>query len=168
MSMQPEIKIFHKSQFIGKKIKTSFAADKTQELWQSFMPQRNKIKNSTGADLYSIEIYNDTGFFNSFNPNKEFEKWAAVPVSGFDEVPNGMEVLTIPEGLYAVFLYKRKASDAAKVYEYIFKTWLPNSDYKLDNRPHFAVMGEKYKNEDPGSEEEIWIPIKANDTLQSI
>jgi AraC family transcriptional regulator len=38
---------------------------------------------------------------------------------------------------------------------------LPNSNYHLDDRPHFEILGEKYKNADPGSEEEIWIPIKA-------
>ncbi len=37
---------------------------------------------------------------------------------------------------------------------------LPNSEYELENRPHFEVLGEKYKNNDPNSEEEIWIPIK--------
>lgn len=28
-------------------------------------------------------------------------------------------------------------------------------------QPHFEVLGEKYKDNDPTSEEEIWIPIKA-------
>jgi hypothetical protein len=26
--------------------------------------------------------------------------------------------------------------------------------------PHFEVLGDKYKNNDPSSEEEVWIPIK--------
>jgi len=30
----------------------------------------------------------------------------------------------------------------------------------LDDRPHFEVLGDKYKNADPDSEEEIWIPIR--------
>jgi AraC family transcriptional regulator len=30
----------------------------------------------------------------------------------------------------------------------------------LDNKPHFEIMGDQYKNEDPDSEEELWIPIK--------
>jgi AraC family transcriptional regulator len=38
--------------------------------------------------------------------------------------------------------------------------WLPNSAYALDDRPHFEALGEQYKNNDPNSEEEIWIPIK--------
>jgi AraC family transcriptional regulator len=37
---------------------------------------------------------------------------------------------------------------------------LPNLGYTLDDRAHFEVLGEKYKNNDPLSEEEIWIPIK--------
>jgi AraC family transcriptional regulator len=38
--------------------------------------------------------------------------------------------------------------------------WLPDSGFELDNRPHFAVMGEKYKRDDDASEEEIWIPVR--------
>jgi len=71
-----------------------------------------------------------------------------------------METITVPDGLYAVFLYKGPASAASNIYQYIFGTWLPNADFLLDDRPHFALMGEKYKNEDPSSEEELWIPIK--------
>jgi len=37
---------------------------------------------------------------------------------------------------------------------------LPNSDYELDNRPHFEILGKKYKNNSADSEEEIWIPVK--------
>jgi AraC family transcriptional regulator len=39
-------------------------------------------------------------------------------------------------------------------------TWLPSSDYVLDNRPHFEILGEKYKINDPESEEKIWIPVR--------
>jgi hypothetical protein len=30
----------------------------------------------------------------------------------------------------------------------------------LDDRPHFEVLGSKYRNNDPESEEETWIPTK--------
>lgn len=63
------------------------------------------------------------------------------------------------EGLYAVFDYKG-SSEVHKFIQYIYTSWLPNSEYKLDHRPHFEVLGEKYKNNDPNSEEEIWIPIQ--------
>ena len=46
------------------------------------------------------------------------------------------------------------------IFQYIFSEWIPQSDYSVDDRPHFEVLGAKYKNNDPDSEEEIWIPIK--------
>jgi AraC family transcriptional regulator len=154
------IELFPATKFIGKRVKMSLAVNRTQELWQSFMPQMGQIQNRSSSELFSVEIYDDTSFFEHFSPDKMFQKWAAVPVTHLDFIPNAMELLEIPKGLYAVFPYKGKASEAPKAYAYIFGTWIPNSDYLLDRRPHFAIMGEKYKNEDPDSEEELWIPIQ--------
>ena len=42
----------------------------------------------------------------------------------------------------------------------ILTKWLPHSNYNLDDRPHFNVLGDKYKNNDPDSEEDVYIPIK--------
>ena len=106
-----------------------------------------------------MQIYSP-GFFDHFSPEAEFEKWAAAEVEDFTMVPEGMEHVTLPEGMYAVFLYKGAASEAASTYRYIMGTWLEESDFILDHRPHFEILGEKYKNEDPSSEEEIWIPVK--------
>ncbi len=71
-----------------------------------------------------------------------------------------MDQLVIPEGLYAVFSYVGKPSEAQAFFKYIYGSWLPGSDYLLDNRPHFALMGKDYKGEDPDSKEEFWIPVK--------
>ena len=112
-----------------------------------------------GIELYSIEVY-PPSFFDPFDPEAEFEKWAALEVSDFKVVPEGMETLISPHGLYASFIHRGPASDGPITYGYIFRTWLPASAYQLDTRPHFAVMGEKYKKDQPDSEEDIWIPIK--------
>ncbi len=128
-------------------------------MWNSFMPKRKDIRNVVGTKFYSIEMY-DSSFFDNFNPDATFKKWAAVEVNEFQSVPKGMEKLTTPEGLYAVFLHQGPASDGPKTYQYIFNVWLPDSGYILDNRPHFAIMGERYKNNSPDSEEELWIPVK--------
>lgn len=74
-------------------------------------------------------------------------------------MPNEMETFTLTAGLYAVFDYKGSSADN-RIFQYIFGVWLPNSVYLLDDRPHFEVLGDKYKNADPDSEEEIWIPIR--------
>ncbi|HKI90049.1 MAG TPA: GyrI-like domain-containing protein [Draconibacterium sp.] len=157
--MQPRIEIIPEKKLVGKHITTSLAKNKTQQLWKSFMKQRSKINNTVGTEFYSLQCYPES-YFELFNPASEFEKWALIEVSNFDEVPKDMETYTLPEGLYAVFQYHGSASTADHTFRYIFETWLPNSIYKLDQRPHFEVLGEKYKNEDANSEEEIWIPIK--------
>lgn len=157
--MQPRIETLPETKLVGKRIRTSFAENRTGELWQSFMPERGRIRLSTGPELYAVDIFDGTDFFREFNPSREFEKWAAMQVSEYRDVPSGMETLTVPAGLYAVFHYRGKASEARETFQFIYGTWIPGSDYELDNRPHFALMGEKYRNEDPESEEEFWVPI---------
>ncbi|KLT70114.1 MULTISPECIES: GyrI-like domain-containing protein [Flavobacterium] len=157
--MEARIEIAAEKKLIGKYIAMSFLDNKTFQLWSSFMPHHKEIKNKIGTDLYSLEVF-PVGYFNEFDPKNDFEKWAAVEVSNFSEIPSGMEDLVIPSGLYAVFIHEGENTKAHKTYHSIFVEWLPNSTYTVDDRPHFAIMGEKYKKDDPNSEEEIWIPIK--------
>lgn len=158
-TMKPRIEVISEKKLIGKHLLMSFTNDKTGALWRSFMPGRKEILNNIGAELFSIEVY-DLQYFTDFNPAKEFEKWAAVEVTDPNTIPGEMESIILPGGRYAVFIHKGAASEGPKTYRYIFETWLPGSGFQLDHRPHFAIMGEKYKKDDPGSEEEIWIPIK--------
>lgn len=134
--------------------------NRTRELWQRFMPRRHEIQNDITADLFSLQVYDASFDFTEFNPNESFEKWALKEVSDFNYVPEGMETFLLTGGLYAIFIHQGSAAEAEKTFGYIFGKWLPKSGYALDNRPHFEVLGAKYKNNDPDSEEEIWIPIK--------
>lgn len=161
MSINPSIRTLDETKLVGMRVHMNFIANKTQELWQRFMPRKNEIKSKGSNELYSVKVYSSSTYFDQFNSATKFEKWAAVPVAGSEDTPPmDMESLVIPAGLYAVFPFKGMASEAPAMYQYILGTWLPNSTYELDHRPHFAVMGEKYKNNDPDSEEEFWIPIK--------
>ena len=143
---------------IGFSLKMSLANNKTFELWRKFMPRRKEIKNIIGNDMLSIQVYNKN--YDPSDQNAEFEKWAVLAVTEFENVPDEMETIILPEGKYAVFLHKGPASKGHQTFKYIFGTWLPNSGYRLDNRPHFEILGEKYKNNELDSEEEVWIPIK--------
>jgi len=158
--MYSRIEMLKEKQLVGKRLHMSFANNRTMELWQSFMPLLKKITNRKGKELYSAEVYPDL-FFNNYNVNTDFEKWAAVEVADDHDIPEGMDSLVFPAGLYAVFIHKGTADKGPETYRYIFVDWLPRSGFDLDNRPHFAVMGEKYKKYDDASEEEIWIPVKS-------
>jgi AraC family transcriptional regulator len=156
--MTPRIESLKEKKLVGKRLTMSLVNNKTGELWRKFMPKRRKITNNVSNDLISIQVYKPTHFAD-FKPTNEFEKWATVEVTNFESVSTEMETFSLAGGLYAVFDYKGSSNDS-NIFQYIFGTWLPTSDYFLDDRPHFEVLGDKYRNNDPNSEEEIWIPIK--------
>ncbi|UZR96141.1 GyrI-like domain-containing protein [Chondrinema litorale] len=157
--MQYRIETIQEKKLVGKYLTMSFANNKTGELWKSFMPLKNHIHNKVGTEMYSLQSY-PANFFVGFNPNAEFEKWALVEVENFNNMPEGLDSFTLKGGMYAVFVYKGYPAEAAPFFQNIFANWLPNSPYTLDIRPHFEILGSKYQNNSPESEEEVWIPIR--------
>lgn len=157
--MHPTIKKIREKKLAGKRLTMTFADNKTVDLWRSFMPRRKEIKNNVNNELISMQVYDASFSFSHFNPQAAFQKWAAVEVTDFRNIPDDMETFTLSSGLYAVFHYKGLNTDT-KIFEYIFSKWLPSSDYTLDQRPHFEILGEKYRNNDPLSEEDICIPLR--------
>lgn len=158
--MVSRIEILSEKKLIGKRLTMTMAENKTFELWRNFMPRRNEIIKSLSADLYSMQIYGESFDFQHFNIHLPFEKWAAMEVSDFAFIPEGMETYTLPSGLYVAFIHKGPATEGERTFRYIFETWIPQSPYSIDSRPHFEILGDKYKHDDPASEEEVWIPIK--------
>ncbi|WP_394747720.1 GyrI-like domain-containing protein [Spongiimicrobium salis] len=156
--MQPRIEQLQQKKLVGKRLSMSLVHNRTAELWAGFGPRIKEIGNRLSTDKISMQVY-DKLYYSHFNPTTAFEKWATVEVADFEAIPEGLEPFELMAGPYAVFDYKGSSSDPS-IFQYIFNTWLPNSGYTLDDRPHFEVLGDTYKNNDPQSEEEIWIPIK--------
>lgn len=160
MNIEPRIETLKEKKLVGRRISMKLSNNKTEELWKTFMPRRKEIINSLNTDLFSMQVYNKSLDFKNFNQETEFDKWAVAEVADFNTVPADMETFTLVGGLYAVFIHKGAPNAFMKTFHYIFETWLPNSNFILDNRPHFEILGEKYKHNSPSSEEEVWIPIK--------
>lgn len=157
--MDPRIEISEEKMFSGKKLVMTFDNNRTSELWKGFMPSARQLSDiRLGKEYYSIEVF-PVNYFKDFKPENKFEKWATVQIREGSEIPKGMDTLTSPKGMYAVFVHHGPASKGPETYNYIFREWLPNSGYEIDDRPHFAIMDDKYKHNEPDSEEEIWIPI---------
>ncbi|MEP7214284.1 MAG: GyrI-like domain-containing protein [Acidobacteriota bacterium] len=144
---------------VGIKIRTSIAENPNRELWQRFKPLARNIRGRESTDFYSVEVFDAATSFENFTPETQFEKWAAVDVSGLDDVPDEMEALTL-SGTYAVFLHTGLPSDFPATSEYIFGEWIPASAYVVDQRPHFEIMAADYLPDDAEATEEIYVPIK--------
>jgi AraC family transcriptional regulator len=136
--MKPRIEILNEKKLVGRRLTMSFADYKIVELWRTFSPRRKEINNNLTNDLISVVIY-EPNHFTDFKPTNEFERWAAVEVSTFDYVPTEMETIILQSGLYAVFDYKGLNTDNS-IFQYILGTWLPTSDYELDNRDNVSYI----------------------------
>lgn len=147
------------------RITTSLAAQETQKLWQQFKPMLKNIPGHVPRYFFSVAVYQDASYFNSFNIHSHFEKWAAVEVVNQVEMPPGVELMTLPGGLYAEFIHKGTPDKFAQTAAYIYSQWLPGSGYVLDNRPHFEIMDASYHPQDEQAEEKIYIPITLRNQL---
>ena len=136
----------------------SLAENRTAELWRKFMHRKKEIEVRVCDEVLSVNEY-PADYFSKFDPAKKFIKRAAVEVNEFPSLPEEMEAYILQEGLYAVFHYKGPGGDPS-IFQYIYGEWLPQSGYFLDDRPHFEILGAKYKNADADSEEEIYIPVR--------
>lgn len=155
--INPRIEELTAKKLVGISLRMSLVNNKTGQLWQSFMKRKSEITSRKSDELFSLQVYN-ANYFEEFNPNNEFTKWALAEVSDLNNIPIEMKTFELQSGKYAVFEYKGLNTDGS-IFHYIFSDWLPKSKFKLNNRPHFEVLGNKYKNNDYNSEEEIWIPI---------
>lgn len=157
-NIQPIIKSISPKLLVGMGLTTNLLENRIAELWQGFGPKQKHIRHQVSNDRISMVIYDET-YFTAFDPKNRFERWACVEVEKTEDLPNGLSEFELPGGMYAVFDYKGLSSDN-RIFQYIFNEWLPKSKYQIDTRPHFELLGDKYKNNDPNSEEEIWIPVK--------
>jgi AraC family transcriptional regulator len=156
MNIQPQIKTIAQIKLIGLSQDMSLIENKTFQLFNQFMIERKSLSPKNNL-IFCVKEYNKT-YFENFSPAASFNKWAAMELNNENDLPEKFKELIIPAGLYASFFHKGLNTDF-RIYDYIFREWLPQSPYKLDYRPHFEILGEKYKNNDPNSEEEILIPI---------
>lgn len=157
--LQARIRSCNEILLAGHVLEMSLIENRTRELWAGFGPVRRKIMGASPTELYSVEVYPGLEYFQSFNPQRSFRKWACVRIEDSAGLPKGVQTLLLPAGMYAVFLYRGSPEEVSGFYQQIFTEWLAQSKYQLDDRPHFAVMGENYRPGDPQSEEEIWIPV---------
>lgn len=161
MTVQPKIESLQQKTIVGMRMRLNFANFAVGSLWARFMPRCATVKNRIGKELFSLAVYPENFSFSKggFNAEIYFERWAGVEVESPKDMPDEMESLVVPAGLYAIFHYKGLNTDTS-IYEYIHGEWLPGSPYVLDTRPHFELLGEKYRNGDPNSEEDIYIPVR--------
>lgn len=143
----------------GLRIRMSFSEDRTSELWRNFRMRLAEFVDPAETELFSVRIYDRGTLFDRVSPDMKFDKWAAIEMRG-SAVPEGLEMITLPEGDYAVFSHRGLPSTAPQTFRYIYSQWLPSSGSVVDDKPHFEILPKGWEPTDPNAEETIWLPIK--------
>lgn len=140
----------------------TLANDTTVRLWKTLMPRRREISNRLTNDYISMQVYSKPGLriTEKFSPETRFDKWAAVEVADFSEVPDGMQTYLLGGGRYAVFLHRGPASQFLATLRFIYGEWLPASGYAVDDREHFEVLQEGWNPLDEQGQEHVFVPIR--------
>ncbi len=146
---------------IGVCAEASFATngEVTPRLAKQFMPRLKEVQNRKDSFRLSLQKYNNFNF-QTFGSTTPFEKWIGVEVADIDNIPAGMDTLEIPAGNCLVIDFEGSIPEFIKQWQYIHSTWLPASEFELDDRPHFERLSPDYNPMQEANEEEIWIPIK--------
>lgn len=156
MLLQPNIIEFPSKQLVGICLSTSLANDATVALWQAFMPTYVTLPWREKPMRYSLQEY-PVGYFDAFNPQRVFTKWALCEWEPNRDIPAGWQHYTLAGGQYAMF--NHRGTDTG-IFQRIFSEWLPGSGFALAQRPHFELFAPSYQRGDAMAEEVIAIPVE--------
>ena len=157
ITMEPVITTIDKVAVVGMEYHGQNKNKEITAMWGVFNEKCMVIPHLTGKRsaygvCFSDADYGTTGMFRYV---------AGLPVTAVDAVPEGMVSCTVPAGRYAVFTHCGTLATLDRTFDYIYGTWLPSSEYRLDaTRPDFEYYDERFTTgDDPASKFDIYIPI---------
>jgi AraC family transcriptional regulator len=88
-----------------------------------------------------------------------YTHWACVEINEMNSFEKDLHVLKFNGGKYLKFTHKGLSTDFLKTSYEIYAHWVPFYGFKIENRPHFQIMDERYKSDRIDSEEDLYIPV---------
>jgi AraC family transcriptional regulator len=124
------------------------------ELWEKFIPHIGKIPGQKGDVTYGI----------CCNPDGKggFEYIAGVEISKLDDLPEQYRWIEVQPQHYAVFEHKGPLTTLPQTFQYIWKTWLPQSAYEAADAPEFERYSADFNPQTGEGVLEIWLPLKSD------
>jgi len=155
--MQP--RFTHKDSFTvaGLTCQSTMSNNTIPQLWNRFHNSEKDYKNKLSECCYGVCYYVQ---MENMCPDTPYTYMAGMQVKSEADCPEGMEVRTVPACDYAVFEHKGALDTLQKTYDYIFREWLPGSEYEFVNQDDFEIYDDRFKYGQPESIMEIWIPVK--------
>lgn len=124
--------------------------------WNNLISNIDLLKNRIKPEKYYQMQYwldnQEVEFFYFF---------IALEVEDDLDLPMPFTIKEIPKQKYLKFLHKGKAADVGRTYDYIYNSYLPETEYKLPYTYNFEFYGPQSTDPyDENSISEIYIPIE--------
>jgi len=121
-------------------------------LWEKFIPEIGEIPGQKSEVTYGI----------CCNPDGKggFEYIAGVEISKLDDLPDKYRWVEVQPQHYAVFEHKGSLDTLPQTFQYIWKTWLPQSGHQAADAPEFERYSEDFNPKLNTGVLEIWLPLK--------
>ncbi len=136
-----------------------FGENKNQEvaqLWGEFNGKYNMV-NHRKADSPFIGLC----IMEPCTSDKfEFEYVSGLMVDSTADMNPSFVSRDVPASKYAVFTHKGPLTTLMGTYQYIFGDWASKTEYKVDEHLNFEWYDDRFKDNDPTSEFDIYVPIK--------
>ena len=133
---------------------TQDTTDGIPALWEKFIPHLGKIPGQKNEVTFGV-CCNADG-------KGGFEYIAGVEISKLDDLPEQYRWIEVQPQDYAVFEHKGSLDQLPETFQYIWKTWLPQSGREAADAPEFERYSADFNPATGDGVLEIWLPLKAD------
>jgi len=149
MTAQPQLIAKPAFTVVGLLLRTQPMSPEIPALWDKFVPRIGEIPHQPEGHV----SYGLMGRFDQ--ATGMFDYMAGNPVTQVDQLPSGMASWDLAANTYAVL--ETTLAGIGETMDYLFRTWLPVSEYQPVDAPSFERYGEAFSPENPVVE--IYAPV---------
>ncbi len=122
------------------------------EQWRDFGGRAGEIAAGTGELFYGV-CYNSDDEGN-------FDYMAGVEVTTDNNLPDGMDAVTVPPGRYIVFTHSGDIADFRKTAYTVWHKGLADADVTHRPAPDFELYDHRFDASTGRGDVEYWVPIE--------
>ena len=150
MTAQPQLITKPAFTVVGLLLRTQPMSPEIPALWDKFVPRMGEIPHPAAERV----SYGLMGRFDQ--ATGLFDYMAGTPVTQVDQLPAGMSRWDQATNTYAIL--ETTLAGIGETMDYIYRTWLPASDYQAVDAPSFERYGEAFSLENQILE--VYMPVQ--------
>ncbi len=148
---QPRIVLKAGFTVVGLPVCGGFHDGEVEALWDKIGKRFDEISNVDPDCGYGLHTWRDGVHC--------YLAGLGVNGSGKVIVPEGMKAVTTGTHAYAVFVHRGLQADLPDTVSYVFKGWLPQSEYQAADNFYFEYYDDRFQPGSPDSVIFVYVPV---------